>query len=134
MNRLTSTAAMLAIFGTLIRPASAEPIKSGLHSQTVIVRDTPIEVQTYRPLNCRIQGLLLAFHGSERSPRAARQAARPLADRGCLILLAPYFDNARFPLARYNWGGVVVDHKLQPPESRWTHRHRSRGMGPSGSR
>src|SRR5262245_41141559 len=101
MNWLTSTAAMLAIFATLIRPSLAEPIKSGLHSQTVIVRDTPIEVQTYRPLNCRVQGLLLAFHGSERNPRAARQAARPLADRGCLILLAPYFDNARFPLARY---------------------------------
>jgi len=108
---------MLAILGTLILPASAEPIKSGLHSQTVIVRDTPIEVQTYRPSNCRIQGLLLAFHGSERNPRAAR----PLADRSCLILLAPYFDNARFPLARYNWGGVVVDHKLQPPEGRTGH-------------
>jgi poly(3-hydroxybutyrate) depolymerase len=121
MNRLTSTAAMLAILGTLILPASAEPIKSGLHSQTVIVRDTPIEVQAYRPSNCRIQGLLLAFHGSERNPRAARQAARPLADRSCLILLAPYFDNARFPLARYNWGGVVVDHKLQPPEGRTGH-------------
>ena len=87
----------------------------------MIVRDTPIDVYTYRPTNCRIEGLLLVFHGSERNPRTARRAARPLADRGCLILLAPYFDNGRFPLARYNWGGVVIDHKLQPAETRTGH-------------
>lgn len=121
MNWLTRGAGMLAMLATLVHPASAEPIKSGLSRQTVIVGDTPIEVYTYRPTNCRIEGLLLAFHGSERNPRAARKAARPLADRGCLVLLAPHFDQERFPVALYNWGGVVIGGKLQPSESRTGH-------------
>lgn len=121
LNWLAHGAGMLAMLATLVRPASAEPIRSGLHKQTVIIRETTIEIYTYRPTNCRIEGLLLAFHGSERNPRAARRAARPLAERGCLVLLAPYFDMERFPLARYDWGGVVIAGKVQPADARTGH-------------
>jgi len=118
MNCLGLRAGMLAVLFALSGSASAGPIMSGLHAQTVVVRDTPIEVYTYRPEKCRIEGLLLVFHGSERNPRAARRAARPLADRGCFVLLAPYFDQERFPLERYNWGGVVIAGIPQPAEAR----------------
>ena len=118
MKRFRLLAGLVAALAATTGAVSAKPITSGMGSQMVVVRDTPIEVYTYRPENCRVQGLLLVFHGSERNPRAARKAARPLADRSCLVLLAPYFDQGRFPLARYNWGGVVIGGKLQPSESR----------------
>jgi poly(3-hydroxybutyrate) depolymerase len=94
-------------------------IRAGAHEQTVNVRNTQLLVCTYRPAPCREVSLLLAFHGSERSAIGAREHTRHFADRHCLIVLAPYFDEERFPLWRYNWGGVIDRGAVQEPGT-WT--------------
>jgi pimeloyl-ACP methyl ester carboxylesterase len=87
-------------------------IPEGMHEHTVELRGTPVQVYTYRPRSCAGPSLLLAFHGSERNPALARESSRGLADRHCLLVLAPYFDAERFPLWRYQQGGMVEDRRI----------------------
>jgi poly(3-hydroxybutyrate) depolymerase len=100
------------------QPRSAS-IGAGAQEQTINVGNTQLLVSTYRAAKCRDPSLLLAFHGSERSSKLARDATRHFADRHCLIVLAPYFDEERFPLWRYNWGGVINGGEAQEPGT-WT--------------
>jgi poly(3-hydroxybutyrate) depolymerase len=53
--------------------------------------------------------LLLVFHGSQRQPDSARRDAMPIGAAGRCIIAAPYFDLARFPEAKYQFGGVGPD-------------------------
>ena len=76
-------------------------------------------VFTYRPANCSDPSLLLVFHGVARNARSYRDYARPLADRNCLLLVAPLFDQRDFPAWRYQRGGIVKDGVVQNP-SDWT--------------
>src|SRR5262249_54578148 len=109
----------LALVALWNKSADADPIPAGLHSQTVELRGNGITVLTYRPAPCNGLSLLLAFHGSERSAETARTNTRRFADAHCMLILAPLFDEARFPLWRYNWGGVIHDGMPQDPTS-WT--------------
>ena len=59
------------------------------------------------------------FHGVARNARAYRDYAHPLADRNCLLLVAPLFDQRDFPGWRYQRGGIVRDGAVQPP-SDWS--------------
>jgi dienelactone hydrolase len=76
-------------------------------------------VFTYRPPNCSDPSLLLVFHGVARNARTYRDYARPLADRNCLLLVAPLFDQRDFPGWRYQRGGIVKGGAVQPP-SDWS--------------
>jgi dienelactone hydrolase len=62
---------------------------------------------------------LLVFHGVARNARTYRDYARPLADRNCLLLVAPLFDQRDFPGWRYQRGGIVKGGAVQPP-SDWS--------------
>ena len=61
------------------------------------------------------------FHGVARNARTYRDYARPLADRNCLLLVAPLFDQRDFPGWRYQRGGIVKDGVVQNP-SDWSGR------------
>jgi hypothetical protein len=65
--------------------------------------------------------LLLVFHGVARNARTYRDYARPLADRNCLLLVAPLFAQRDFPGWRYQRGGIVKGGVVQNP-SDWTGR------------
>jgi dienelactone hydrolase len=99
--------------------ALAAPIEPGSGHQTAALDGTKLEVFTYRPAGCAPTGFLLVFHGIGRNADGYRDHARPLADRLCLIVAAPLFDEARFPSWRYQRGGIVHDHVLQP-QADWT--------------
>jgi len=84
--------------------ASAEPIDTG--RRMVDVRGLRMEVFTYRP-QCAQPSLLMMFHGAQRDAEDYRDYARPIADRLCMLVLAPRFDRKRFPSWRYQRGGIV---------------------------
>jgi len=86
--------------------ASAEPIDTG--RRMVDVRGLRMEVFTYRP-QCAQPSLLMMFHGAQRDAEDYRDYARPIADRLCMLVLAPRFDRKRFPSWRYQRGGIVDD-------------------------
>jgi hypothetical protein len=86
-------------------PALAAPITTG--RQVIDLNGTPMVVFTYRPATCSDLALLLVFHGIARNARTYRDDARALADRLCLLVVAPVFDKRAFPTWRYQRGGIV---------------------------
>ena len=92
---------------------------SGAGELTATIEGVPLQVFTYRPEGCALSGALLVFHGLERDARGYRDFARTLADRLCMVVAAPLFDETRFPSWRYQRGGIVHDGKVEPAGS-WT--------------
>ena len=81
--------------------------------------DGPLQVFTFKPDGCAISAVLLVFHGVNRNAGPYRDAATPLGQRYCMLVIAPLFDEARFPSWRYQRGGIVHNGAVQPP-ARWT--------------
>ncbi len=80
---------------------------------------TTLQLFTFRPARCTITGVLLVFHGLERNAGGYRDHARPPAQALCRLVVAPLFDEARYPAWRYQRGGLVKDELVQPAAS-WT--------------
>jgi poly(3-hydroxybutyrate) depolymerase len=100
-------------------PAEAITATSAAGQQTVDLAGTPLQIFTYRPVGCSLSGALVVFHGLERNAVAYRDFAIPLGIRFCMLVLAPLFDEARFPTWRYQRGGIVHDGAVQP-QGNWT--------------
>ena len=101
--------------------ALADPIAMGSGRQTVDLDGIRLNVFTYRPDGCADLSLLLVFHGNARDADRYRDDARALADKNCLLVVAPRLDRRTFPLWRYQHGGVVKDGVAQDPRD-WTGR------------
>lgn len=78
-----------------------------------------IPVFTFRPARHQSLPLLFVFHGLHRDARAARDAARALAERLGFVVVAPLFDEEHFPSWRYQLGGVMHHHRSQDART-WT--------------
>ena len=99
--------------------AANASIPAGIGQQTADLQGVSLEAFTYRPAGCVVSGALLVFHGLQRNAEAYREYAIPLGQRFCLLVVAPRFDEARFPTWRYQRGGIVHDGSVQPAEN-WT--------------
>lgn len=117
---------LLSILATATIGASAQPtyaalapIAAGARQYTITVGGADMTVFTYRPTNCVNPSLLLVFHGLSRNAAGYRDDARPIADRLCMLVVAPLFDKERFPDWRYQHGGIVKGGALQPSNA-WT--------------
>jgi pimeloyl-ACP methyl ester carboxylesterase len=99
-------------------PATAKPIGMGAHHSTAHLPGLPMSVFTYRP-KCPNPGLLLVFHGVGRNAEGYRDDARGLGDGLCMIVVAPLFDEERFPSWRYQRGGIIHKGKVQDQRD-WT--------------
>jgi pimeloyl-ACP methyl ester carboxylesterase len=103
--------------GTL--PAAAETsIPAGKSMQTADLDGVPLQIFTYRPDGCAVSKILLVFHGLSRTAAFYRDDAIPLGQRLCLLVVAPLFDDARFPTWRYQRGGIVHDGVVEPVANR----------------
>jgi poly(3-hydroxybutyrate) depolymerase len=113
MNTITRVATAAVMLGTLLgaMPLAAAPIETG--RQIADVNGAPMVVFTYRPAGCADPSLLLVFHGIARNARTYRDDARALADRLCLLVVAPLFDRQAFPGWRYQRGGIVKGAAVQ---------------------
>jgi hypothetical protein len=98
-------------------PVLAAPLTTG--RQVIDINGTPTVVFTYRAARCSDPALLLVFHGNARNARTYRDDARPLADRLCLLVVAPVFDKHAFPTWRYQRGGIVKGAVVQNARD-WT--------------
>lgn len=100
-------------------PPAVEVAAVGNDERSVEVGGIVLKVFTYRPGGCDVSGLLVVFHGVGRNADGYRHHARPLADRLCLVVASPLFDEKRFPSWRYQRGGIVDHDRPQPPAT-WT--------------
>ena len=92
---------LLALLSVLV--ASTNSVAANGPPETVALGPVSLEVFTYRPAGCRPAALLVVIHGSLRDPDNYREYVRPAADRWCLLVVAPRFDEARFPTARFRF-------------------------------
>jgi poly(3-hydroxybutyrate) depolymerase len=92
-------------------PVAAAPMTTG--RQVIDINGAPMVVFTYRAGECSDPALLMVFHGVARNARTYRDDARAIADRLCLLVIAPVFDKRAFPAWRYQRGGIVKDAVVQ---------------------
>lgn len=118
--RILFTAAVAA--GLSAAGAQAAPIPAGPGQQKIDLGGTPFDVFTYRPAPCANPALLLVFHGLNRNADGYRDYAQPIADKRCMIVVAPLFDEQRFPSWSYQRGGIVKKNAVQSQDS-WTVRY-----------
>jgi pimeloyl-ACP methyl ester carboxylesterase len=110
----------------LSSPLKSEPFRQGKSEQDVQAGTMTWRVHAYKADCFRAGPLVVVFHGSDRNPALARDNAVPLAQAGCALVVAPLFDEARFPRWAYQFGGlgdVVVESgkkrfELKPAEQR----------------
>jgi hypothetical protein len=100
-------------------PAVLAGIVPGMGSQTVELAGLPIELATYRPPDWAGAGVLLHFHDLGSHPARELGALTHLADRGGRLIVAPYFDQERFPGWRYQDAGIMGG-RIQQPARDWT--------------
>jgi poly(3-hydroxybutyrate) depolymerase len=98
----------------------AAPVPVGVGKLEVPNGTEPITLHTYKPPTYRGGPVLVVFHGVQRNAEDYRNFAITMAERFGVIVVAPHFDAERFPSARYQRGGLVVDGKAQP-QDKWTY-------------
>lgn len=120
MRARFKTMFLLLAFAFGLNPANdLLAFSSGKGQIDVLIQDIPMTVFTYRPQDCERPTLLFVFHGLGRKASKMRNNAIKLAERTCLLVLAPFFDRERFPNWRYHRAGVVKKGRVQPRD-RWT--------------
>jgi len=102
-------AAATALFA---QTANGQPIAQGNSQQSAALPGATLELFTYRPANCSPGLFLLVFHGVNRDAGPYRDHARPLADRLCAVVVAPSFDQERFPRDLYQYGGIMQEGRV----------------------
>lgn len=91
--------------------AAAEVPPAGTSVRTVVAGGAPITVHLFAPA-CPIRSLLVIFHGLGRNVEGYRDYARPIAERDCRLVAAPLLDRERFPLWRYQHGGLARESRV----------------------
>jgi poly(3-hydroxybutyrate) depolymerase len=91
--------------------AGAQPLPPGKSQFALEVAGTVLEIHAYKPQGYAGGPLLLSLHGLGRNVSGYRDYAVPLADSHGLLVIAPLFDRERFPVWRYQTGGIVRDQR-----------------------
>lgn len=97
--------AVLAL--ALISPFAAAAVPVGVSVESVDIGDEAIDVQYYKPVHYDGGPLLVSFHGLSRNVASNLDAAKPIADRHGMLIVAPLFDLQRFRRWRYQALGIT---------------------------
>lgn len=96
---------------------------SGSRTTSATVDGTRFTIYTYKPSCSTLQGIAFIHHGTGRDADGYRDSAITLAKAECVVIVAPLFDEDRFPSDEYQRGGIVDDSGDLNPESEWTTRY-----------
>jgi len=97
--------AILAL--ALISRFATAAVPVGVSVESVDIAGEAIEVQYYKPARYDGGPLLVNFHGLSRNVASYLDAAKPLADRHGMLVVAPLFDTKRFRRWRYQALGIT---------------------------
>jgi poly(3-hydroxybutyrate) depolymerase len=117
--RAAADAAERAADSASAAPRSATALPVGSSDYEFANGAEPIRVFAYKPATYRDGPLIVVFHGVARNAEDYRNFAINLAERSRALVVTPLFDRARFPMERYQRGGITREGKPQPPEA-WT--------------
>lgn len=104
-----------------VAPAQAA-FGSGSRTTSATIDGTRFTIYTYKPSCSNLQGIAFIHHGTSRDADGYRDSAITLAKAECVVIVAPLFDEDRFPSDDYQRGGVEDDGELRP-EGEWTTRY-----------
>jgi poly(3-hydroxybutyrate) depolymerase len=94
-------------------------IPTGVGHSEIEVNSQSIEVFTFKAEKYDGGPLIVACHGKKRGAELARDNLKPLADKLGAIVVAPLFDDLRFPQEAYQRGGITKFGRLQESKD-WT--------------
>lgn len=119
--------AALLIVAACATTLRAEPIPAGSSERSITIGGEVIELHTYKPPQYAGGPILLVLHGLGTNASGYRDSAIPLADARGFLVVAPLFDRKRFPVWRYQTGGIVRNQRVEgeftvEPETQWTGR------------
>ncbi len=134
MNSALKTLVLFALGATLAiaqRPATQPTAESRPSTRPTIAGEkdllhvdfdgTVLDLYTFRPANYRGERMIMVMHGVLRNADEYRDDAAPMAERFQALIVAPKFDEARFPSRRYQQGGIRgPDSRAARPED-WTY-------------
>lgn len=110
----------LISWGLLGAAAPAQPVVAAEPTLEIAeINGRSIQVYVYRPATCVSPAFFFVFHGDGRAAKSYAESAREIADRACLAVFAPLFDEDRFSSRDYHRGGVADDDGLKPRKE-WT--------------
>src|SRR5436190_13903068 len=95
------------------------PIPEGAGKSSIDVAGQSLNLYTYKPKSYKNGPLIVVFHGMLRNADTYRDNAIGLGDRHAALIVAPEFDQKRFPNEAYQSGGLFKKGQLQPNEQ-WT--------------
>lgn len=107
----TLSGVLLAVLLGCSATLGAEPYPEGKSRRIANFNGEEIELHAYKPANYAGGPLLLVLHGLGANATGYRDFAMPLADRLGYLVIAPLFDRKRFPVWRYQTGGIVRDQR-----------------------
>src|SRR5262245_20341226 len=108
----------------LVLPAhspAAEELSLGKSAIKLNIDGTAIEAFTYKPPDWPGKRMLLVLHGAGRNAEEYRDHAVGMADRFGALIVAPHFDDERFPSSRYQRGGLLRENGSVAPANEWTY-------------
>jgi poly(3-hydroxybutyrate) depolymerase len=99
--------------------AQSEPIAKGKGKLVIEIDGRQIEIFTYRPATYSDGPLIVACHGVLRNAEEYSAFTQDLADQLGALVVAPHFDDERFPEEAYQFGGIRQNGEIKPSEQ-WT--------------
>jgi pimeloyl-ACP methyl ester carboxylesterase len=117
---LLALAATLFGFGGALH---AQPYPEGKSQRIASINGEDIELHAYKPPRYARGPIMLVLHGLGENATGYRDYAIPLADKLGYLVIAPLFDRKRFPVWRYQTGGIVRDQRAAElkiePQTQW---------------
>ncbi len=97
-------------------------IPTGVSETPVTLAGKTLRLFAYKPVTFSAASpLFVVFHGVLRNADTYRDHAIPLGDRFNALIIAPLFDDAQFPTAKYQHGGVLSADGALAPRAEWTY-------------
>lgn len=102
--------------------SNAGPIPAGDSKLDLDLAGTTIETFVHKPASYRGGRMIFILHGTLRNADAYRDDARKMGERFGALIVAPKFDEPRFPNRQYHRGGILREDGSAAPRSEWTYR------------
>lgn len=97
------------------------PLAVGTSKLDLDVNGMPLEVFVYKPKSYRAERIVMVCHGTLRNADEYRDDSRQMAERFGVLVVAPKFDETRFPNRLYHRGGVLNADGTAAPKNTWTY-------------
>lgn len=99
----------------------AEPLPVGPSKIALDVRGIVLDAYAHKPKLWDGERVLLVFHGVKRNADEYRDNAVGLSERFRMLVVAPCFDEARFPSRAYQRGGILKEDGTAADAKDWTY-------------